>query len=249
MKLEPRWVPSLVALVFVLLFARLGVWQIQRYQQAAALSSTIRAAWELAPLESVDATIAADAIHRRASLHGQWVDPNAALIRGGLVAGIPGYHLIGVFAPTHGPPIVVDRGWVPTSSTREQLDDLAPAGTVDIEGLLVLGAGDSSLQPQASDIGIDRWPMVTDLAYGLFHRVLGPPYGAIARAHPAQPLRNLALVQGPMLTDEPDRRLGPLPVPGYVLPLPRTHHLSYAGQWFAFALGTVALWGWLSRKR
>ena len=41
---------------------------------------------------------------------------------------------------------------------------------------------------------------------------------------------------------------GPLPIEGYSLPLPKTHHRSYAAQWFAIAALALALWLWASLR-
>jgi surfeit locus 1 family protein len=246
---RPRWVTSLVALSFVALFARLGVWQIHRYNEAADRSAAIRGAWEREPIVRLSDRSRADLLHRRVQLEGQWSGDPPALIHGGPIAGEPGYQAISRLRLPDSTEILVDRGWVPVDVPEDVVAALARPEAAHVDGLLVEARGAKTGPPTIGSDGIARWPLETDLAYGIFHRVVGPPYAAIAGSVGSTVRADIAVVTGPRLDDEADRKRGPLPVPGYTLPLPRTHHLSYAAQWLGFAAATIGVWIWLSLRR
>lgn len=247
MRFRFRPFPTALVLVVSAACVRLGVWQIHRYQESQEVSATMTAAADAAPVDGLPLH-ATHLAHRRVMLRGAWLDEPPSLMTGGVVAGQPGYRLLAVLRQDDGPDVVVDRGWVPVGLDAAALAALRVDGPVVIEGL-VLPADDepgAAKAPQLGDDGVRRWPLRTDLAYGVFPRVLGPPWGAMIRAREA-PTADAAVVVGPRLEHEADRRPGPPPIPGYVLPLPRTHHLSYAAQWFAFAGLALLVLAWMSR--
>lgn len=225
---------------------RLGFWQLDRYDSSQATTHEIVSAWEKPPLTTLDP--AADLNNRRAALTGAWVPRSSALASGGLVSGAPGYQLMTVLQVRGGPRVLVDRGWVPVEVTPDQLAALDVPGEVSVEGLLVRLEGRTDLEPEAHLDAVPRWPLETDLLWGVLPRAKGPPLAAIA-AHTSPPVAPWALRAGPALEEGRERRLGSLPVGGYVLPVPKIHHLSYAAQWFAFALLGVIVWAWMCRVR
>ncbi len=225
--------------------AVLGVWQIRRYGESAARSREILAAWELEPISAIPAAPDPALRHRRARISGTWAVEEPARVSGGVVGGQPGHQVVSRLHQVSGPDVLVDRGWVPFDLSRDRLLALRETGTVTLEGLVVAAEGRTDLRPIRGADGSALWPLETDRAYGLFPRALGPPFGAmVAAAEP--PVAPWVLRVGPAFEPEHSRPLRGLPVPGYVLPLPRTHHLSYAAQWFAFAALALALWAWAS---
>lgn len=246
MPFRPRLVPTIAAWTAALFMARLGVWQISRYHESSAKSETMRSAWSLEPLRHLPDGAGAELAWHRATLDGAYVDAVPVLVTGGLVSDEPGYHVILPFETTDGDRILVNRGWVPVTITAPELAALPrPA---HVEGLLVPIEGDATIEPVSSSDGLLRWPLETDVFLGIFQRLLGPPFAAIA-SHSITPVVDLALLEGEPLNEERERKRGALPVSGYVLPVPRTHHLSYAAQWFGFASATLAAWAWASYQR
>jgi surfeit locus 1 family protein len=225
--------------------ARLGVWQLHRYDESNAISEERQSAWHAPPLTELDPAMPLS--YRRAELSGRWLEGEPALTTGGLVGGQPGYQVIVLLQTAAGHRLLVDRGWVPVSVTRAQLDELHQPGAAEVSGVLLPIEGDPRGAPVVRD-GLSRWALETDLYLGLLPRVLGPPYAAIA-AHADPPVLPYVLVLGPELEEARSRQMGPLPVTGYQLPLPRVHHLSYAAQWFGFAGAAVLIWLWASRVR
>jgi cytochrome oxidase assembly protein ShyY1 len=225
--------------------ARLGVWQLHRYGESNAIAEERRAAWSADEVEQVDPSAAL--AFRRASLRGRWADVEPALITGGLVGGQPGYQVIAALETESGQRLLVDRGWVPVTTTREQLAALHQPGPAEVAGLLLPIEGSPRGEPVVRD-GLVQWPLETDLYLGLLPRVLGPPFAAMAaRADP--PVLPYVLIAGPAFDEARHRKPGALPVPGYELPLPKVHHLSYAAQWFGFAGAALLLWLWASLVR
>jgi len=241
--LKPRILPTIAALVVSLTTARLGVWQLQRYATSAEIAAEMTSAWDREPLNSLPAEPAEDLHFRRASLRGRWVPDSGMLVRGTPISGVPGYELVGLLALDQGGNMLVDRGWVPTTVTPAELAALYPADEVSVEGLLVPITGNPDLRGATDADGIHRWPLEMDLLWGIFPRAVGLPFASMAAAA-AVPIAPVALCLGPRLDEETERRATTTPAPGYVLPLPRTHHLSYAGQWFAFSAFALVLWLW-----
>jgi cytochrome oxidase assembly protein ShyY1 len=237
--------PTLAALVVGLTTARLGVWQLQRYATSAERSTSMIAAWEREPLVELTAATPEDLHFRRATLRGRWVPNTGMLVRGTPIAGNPGYEFVSLLALDPGKAVLVDRGWVPTTVTAAELGVLYPAEEVQVEGLLVPVEGNRDLRGAKDPDGIERWPLEMDLLWGVFPRAVGLPFASMAAAADV-PVAPVALLLGPRLEEETERRARTLPAPGYVLPLPRTHHLSYAAQWFAFSALTAAIWLWHS---
>src|SRR5699024_3003895 len=64
---------------------------------------------------------------------GQWHPDSEALLRLRPVDGEPVFHVLTVFEPTEGEPILVNRGHIPVGENNTVPDYAAPpAGTVDI---------------------------------------------------------------------------------------------------------------------
>lgn len=239
-------IPAIAALFTAITCARLGVWQLHRYGESAAISARLLAAWDAPPVQRVDDAPVEELAFRQATLRGAWAPGTTAVVRGTPVAGEPGYQVITTFVAEDGARVLVDRGWVPTTTPPEGFAALDVADPATITGLLVPVEGNTALRPEPGPGGLLRWPLEMDLLWGMFPRAVGLPFAAMA-ASAEPPVSAVALRVGPRLEHEDERRLGPLPVPGYVLPLPQTHHLSYAAQWFAFAGMALVLWLWFSR--
>lgn len=247
-----RWrfrpLPSLVSLAVAAICLRLMVWQLHRYAESEATTARITAAWEAEPVTAVLSGGSEDLSWRRAALRGRWSEGDLVVAKGGLIAGMPGYQWFEVLQQERGPDVLVDRGWVPVDIEASALLALRPAGQVEVEGILLPLTGPTSLEPVIGADGLHRYPLHTDLVWGVLPRALGLPLAAIA-VHAPRPVAAYALRTGPMFHDERERRAGAPPVGGYMLPTPRTHNLSYAAQWLAFALMALGIGGWMNLER
>lgn len=248
MPLRPRPIPTLAALAIAAICLRLMVWQLARYAESEATTAEVTAQWEAEPVAHVPQAAPQSLVHRRAKLTGTWTERAPTLVKGGLISGVPGYQWLEVLQQPDGTPILVDRGWVPVDITHTDLLQLREDKAVTLEGILVPLSGPATLRASPGADGLAKWPMHTDLLWGVLPRVLGQPLAAVAAAEPG-PVARLALRVGPLLDDERHRKHGPLPIGGYMLPVPRTHNLSYAAQWLAFAIMALVVWAWASWQR
>lgn len=216
------WLGIAVALALAALCVRLGVWQLDRLAQRRSRNAEIRAARERPALALERAGLAADAVrNRRILAQGLFDYARERVWRGRTFEGTPGVHLITPLRLADGSAVLVDRGWVPSpdASTVQPLA-YREADSARVEGLGAVaprGRGDVDPEVLADSFPYPLLPFV----------IQALPSGRPAARAPA-----------------PDRR-GPGPVRAPPPALTDGPHLSYAIQWFSFAViivvGTLAL--------
>lgn len=135
----------LVALLGVLLCARLGLWQLDRAAQKTALFEALRqraALPALAPsqLPRTPGEIE-PLLHRRVQVEGRWLPEQTVYLENRQMNGAPGFYVITPLLLTDGDVLLVQRGWLPRD-VRER-SRLAPfdtaGGAVRIEGRIASG--------------------------------------------------------------------------------------------------------------
>jgi surfeit locus 1 family protein len=133
--------------------------------------------------------------------------------------GEAGHHVVTPLLLPDGGAVLVVRGWVPFAMQAAPIRAAAPpANEVTVEGFLAPDEGDGSVAPDAE--GIVRVLDVRGIASSLPYHVFPLPLQLAAQT-PPQP--------------------GSLPIPVRLPALSEGPHLSYAIQWFSFAV--VALVG------
>lgn len=243
MPLAPRWIPTLATLVVVLCCVRLGIWQLDRHDQAEQRREMLSDLHALPPLEGASAVQDPAAAYRRSRLEGCYLPAPAGIVTGGLHQGSAGHRLFQLYE-VQGQRLLVERGWIPA---HQQVSTFVDAACEPVEGLLVPVEHKAASPPEEVEPGIWRWAMGTDELLGLLPRVLGPPLASMSKH--ARLDAPLALQRGPRMSSHRHRVDGPAPIGGYLVPVPTTHHLSYAAQWFGFALLALAIWLWASWRR
>jgi len=247
-----RALPVLVTVAVLVASAvcvRLGFWQLARWREKQALNRAIRATEATARLVvSGEPPPAAAALNRSVRVTGQYDERRHFLLSGMLHEGEPGVEVVTpLLVPGATTAILVNRGWLPAddAATARPQDHPEP-GEQTIEGVA------EAMKRGAGPPG---------------PRALTAPGGAAAGA-PAGDSVALFTVRW-LDADSIAPRL-PYPIAAYVLRqrpgvgvpgLPRrsvrplydaTMHLSYAIQWFLFAVlipgGTAAL-AWSRRRR
>lgn len=234
-----RKIGGVVGAVFLLLMAamcvRLGFWQLDRLEQRRARNAAVRAAQARPPVV-VDAAAFAAALADPAAY--EWRPVEAAgtfhhagdlLLRGRGRDGRPGVHLVSPLVLADGRVVMVDRGWVPAADAASaDAGAYRTAGPVRVQGVLrgMEASADRGL-PASGRAGADSSWRRIDLA--------------VARERSPGAVLPLYLQRLPASADPPDPPLAePLPE------LSEGNHLSYAVQWFSFALiavvGLVILW-------
>lgn len=226
----------LVAAVAVTCVA-LGLWQLDRLDQirmenARAADRMTAAPVPLASLLDASGQQPADleAVEfRRVEVRGTYMGDEEVLRRGQQYQGQSGYHVLTPLALEDGATLLVLRGFAPSQLVAEPGEELiaAPQGTVTLTGTL------EAPVPQP-----DRGPR--DPADGTLTHVFHPD---TARLDPQMSGDLLDVVF--RLDPDPAAAFDDLPV-AVARDLDERNHLSYAVQWFSFAvlaLVTYLAWG------
>ena len=213
---------TLLALVLVAaLFVRLGFWQLGRREERRAAN---RAAAQARAEPPRELGVGADRMPEELNEH--WVEASGAfdrshevVIRGQAFQGTPGVLVVTPLRlATSDSAVLVLRGFVPSAdAVRADLDSLAEPGTVRVRGLATQIASGGG-QPIERD-GRTTWARL-DLP-ALRARLPYPVLPVLVRQTP-----DSGLPLSPLRLPAPELSEGP--------------HLSYAIQWFAFAVMTVA---------
>lgn len=218
---RPIWaVGTIICVLVVLLFVRLGFWQLDRHAERRERNDRIEARLgeEPEPLAVVERHD--DVEHRRVTFSGTWDDDATVFVRSRSYRGRPGYHVVTPVV-LGDEAVLVNRGWVP--------DAEAPpvSGRVVVEGLARATQERGSFGPRDPDEGVLREVARVDVhrIQQQYDRPLLPLY--VELHEPATDV--------PVPVEPPTVEAGP--------------HLGYAGQWFAFAaVGTVG-WVILLRRQ
>jgi surfeit locus 1 family protein len=198
---------------------RLGLWQLDRLHERRARNVEIRATRTQPPLEAGVGLTADVAVNRRLHARGVYDYAHEWVWRARTFEGVPGVALVTPLRLRDGAAVFVDRGWVP-SPDAVHVDQRAyrEPDTADILGL-------GFRAPRARG-DVDPARLRDSLPYPVLPFVIQllPDTGGAVRPS-----------AGPGPTRWPPSRLDNGP------------HLSYAIQWFSFALivlvGSVALFG------
>jgi cytochrome oxidase assembly protein ShyY1 len=219
---SPRWVAGhALVLVAVLTFSSLGLWQLRRLDDRRTHNEllTERMSQSEVDLAALDGADPQDIAYLPVSVTGTFDPAAEVLLSTRSHGGRPGHHVLTPLRTPDGTTIVVDRGWVPLDWDSPPVRQAAPPdGEVQVRGLLhpstparrwgTLDGGDGAIQ-FVSDVDIPVLSEVTDTA-------LFPLYVVAREQSPPQP------TAAPQPADPPA--------------LDEGSHLSYAGQWFLFAL-------------
>src|SRR5205809_2748441 len=205
-----------VALLVAAICVRLGVWQLDRLHERRQRNALLLAARARPPLE-VDGSLPADSARdRRLVARGVYDYAHERLWHGRSYEGVPGVDLITPLRLADGAAVLVDRGWAPSPDAYHVDQGAYREGdSADVFGL-------GMPAPRARG-DVDPARLQDSLPYRLLPFLIQqlPPSTALDGPLPPGLIRWPA----PELSDGP--------------------HLSYAVQWFSFAIiivvGSVAL--------
>ncbi len=221
----------LLALATIVLFSRLGFWQLERMHQKQAMLDAVHGV--LQHRQAQPLAIAADPARsgsydwsegdgRFADLPPILLDNQMFNSRGrGERAGVRAYR---VFQPEAGMPLLVELGWLPLPGDRQLPAVPRPGAVTRVAGLLVpppsagLAHGAAIAQPGGTLLAVALQPAA--LRQPLHLAALAP---RVLKLDPAQALP----AGGPAYARDLD-----------ILPntLPPERHLGYAVQWFGLAI-------------
>jgi surfeit locus 1 family protein len=211
------------------LFARLGMWQLDRHEERVALNSGLAARLGTAPVPL--GSLASDTLNVRwtaVEVTGRFRYDLEQVHAGRSSNGSPGVHLITPLErPDNDTLVIVTRGWVyaPDAATAE-LARWREQDTVTIAGYLSPLIPDGPPPPENPAL-----PLRSSHRAALEARI----------GHPIAPVQIVMTSDSLARIDSVPRRLPP-PV------IDNGPHRSYAAQWFAFAIIALVGGGALFRK-
>lgn len=226
--MSPRgrgWLFFGITLILSLVFLRLGLWQVSRLRERRAANRLALAAREAAPVALGDSAAGADLrtlSNRQVTITGEYDFTGEVVLRGQSAGGVPGVRVVTPLRPAAGDTaILVQRGFVPSPDASTV--DLAPLhepGLVRVTAIAFL-LPDTAVagEPRESN-GQTTWRRV-DLA-AVRTRLPYPVASVLALQLPDTSLPAVPRRDPPAVLDD-----GP--------------HLSYAVQWFSFALTALVI--------
>lgn len=197
---QPRWVGlAAVTVAMCVLFWWLGTWQWGRHIERSARNDAILAAVsdDPAPLTSVvpdPSTLSDEAVYRSVTVTGTYLAGDQLLQRNPL--GRSGFDVVTPLSLSSGGTLLVDRGWISSSSTdtnEAAADVTPPAGRVDLTVRLRApqeSSGRRAPPGQVYDIAPEEWadglPAPIYAAYGELLDQEPPPDPALELAGPIE---------------------------------------------------------------
>lgn len=226
---SPKWLAGhALALAGVVVFASLGLWQLARLEERRALNE-LRETRAEAPAVSAAHLAAGDAeslAFRRAELRGTFLPEAEVLLSARSLEGRPGHHVLTPLRTAEGLTVVVDRGWVPFEVDVAPVTVAPPPdGEAAVRGILLPG--------ERSRRNVERDGRLTFVT-GVDPAALAPIAGEVSSLY--------------LLAQSSEPPPGDLPVFAALPPAGEGSHLSYAGQWFLFALVVVVGYPLLLRR-
>lgn len=228
-RFTPNWLMTLLAVVVISLFIRLGFWQMQRADEKtkmvaaeAILAEQQPIVWEPTQKKPIQ--------YQRIKLQGTYLAP-VFLLDNQHHQHQFGYDILSPLLLADGTVVMVDRGWVQGDSTRRSFPDvLSPDGIVKLQGSVyfpskkqwILGPG---MEEKDNSIFIIELLDAKMLSHILQKKV----YPFIIRLDKNDAygfVREWAIVS-----------------------MPPQRHLAYALQWFVMALAVLILFVALNLKK
>ncbi|WP_421119661.1 SURF1 family protein [Aquihabitans daechungensis] len=238
--LRPRWIISHVfVLAMVVAFVFAGFWQLNRLQEKRDRNDRVAARTAEAVADAVslarpgDYAGAADLEFRRTTATGTYLADQEVLVRARSRDSAPGSWILTPLQVDDGTAVVVNRGWISNGGQFESVPDRyrAPEGEVTVTGLVRETETRGRFGPKDPTTGT-----LENLARADIARLDQQVEADVL------PFYLQLQEQDPAVTPEDPR---PVPAPD----LDEGPHLSYALQWFTFALMTVIIYPLILRRR
>jgi surfeit locus 1 family protein len=229
LRFTPRWQMSLLAVFAILLFTRLGYWQLQR---AAEKKLMLSAHHEFASQDPIswqpDRKLPAQ--YQPIVVKGHFL-PKVLLLDNQHYQHQFGYHVISPLMLVNGHVILVDRGWLAGDVTRRELPEVdVPSGFIDVMGQVYYPSDKNwslgqLIEKEQLNLAVIEL-IDTQLVSQFLHKSVYPFIIRLGKYEAGGYVREWAIVSMP-----PER------------------HDAYALQWFAMALVILILYISLNLKK
>lgn len=221
MKIQVNIIPTLLLLSLAVVFAVLGAWQLERKVQKQDLIMRFEQAKEM----SLQQAVGSNQDFAKVRVLGHYETGWQLLIDNRIWQGRPGVHVLNLFYPKQGIPVLVDRGWLAMSQDRRSLPEvLTPAGEIVISGLISRPANDG--------VQLGKEDVINDLDGSVLLTYLNIENVAAAAGINIAPLILKLDASDPSGFEDRDWQ------PAVILP---AQHQAYALQWFALSIAAVIL--------
>lgn len=216
------WWTTLLVIAGVIVLIRLGLWQLDRHDQRRAFNAHVADRWRETPFDLNNLGLPGDLNtleYRRVQVTGEFDYANQILLSNQIHSGAPGVNLITPLVMPDGRAVLVARGWIPVNrATPDQWAEFEEAEGAPVVGLIqesqLLPNGNAPTPPDAPQL---EWYTLN-----------------IAAIQPQMPYELLPVFV--LQLPEEGRSLSTMPFRAEPLVLDEGSHLSYAIQWFMFAL-------------
>ena len=215
-----RWAGYLaLTIAFAILCVSLGTWQLARRAEARAEIDRVESNWDAAPVPIGDVlpeleSFESDDKWMPVELTGRYLPDAQLLVRNRPLDGTSGFEVLVPFELEDGTIFIVDRGWVPSGNEQDSPDAVPPPPTGDVRVVVRLKAGEPTVLGRSAPEGQVATVHLPEIAALLDEPTYTGAYGLLATEDPA--------AERPVAATKPIPDEGP--------------HLSYAFQWFVFAL-------------
>jgi surfeit locus 1 family protein len=159
---KPRLVPTVSAVLGILLTAGAGNWQLNRAAEKARLQQRIEQADQQPPIRLGAAQVnPADVVYFHVEASGKFKPDGTVYVDNRVHDGVPGYEVVTPLHIDGGAYVLVNRGWVRADVSRSRLPAVPiPQGPVTVEGIAL--PGNPRLFELSSDVQAGRvWQNVT----------------------------------------------------------------------------------------
>ena len=207
----------------------LGFWQLDRMGSKQRLIEE----FQNAPRMELSRAIEENRPYSRVRLSGHYLPDWQFFIDNKILDGNVGVHVLSLFQPDYGSPLLINRGWLPVPADRRSLPDApVPDGPVVITGLFTRPNEDGVRLGETPDIQAEGEPvLLTYLDMDAISAAVGPRL-----------LPQIILLDREDVTGFSGREWQP----AVILP---PQHKAYAVQWFALALAIAIVWATLTFRR
>jgi cytochrome oxidase assembly protein ShyY1 len=230
-----RWAGyTALVVVFAIASCGFGNWQFDRRAEARHAIALVESNYDRTPVPVSDVLDTLESYDESqkwtpVALTGTYLKDEELLVRNRPFRGQPGFEVLTPLLLDDGTVFVVDRGWAPTGSRQDEPDEVAEAPDGPVTVVARLKAGEPTLPGRTSIAGTNQ--IATVHLAEVAERLDLPTYtGAYGLVDTQQPSPAATLVTPPK--PEPDE--GP--------------HLSYALQWYVFAILAFVGLAWALRQ-